>query len=245
MNPVFPTSKSLRATWRARTDVIGWAYPADWHHESVDALCEALVEQRDPWPAAERLGRTRAAAAIGLAETLADVDALAEAAPGSIEQIRRAVSLGWSEVATAPQLVLVDPMTGLMSQGYLQFRLGEVYRAALARGTAVPGTHALLVCRVATSATGLGRRLPLVIVSEGIRGIFDAGETLAILSDAVMVVLCERTDSLARRAALARTLTQRLLDSDAQADPAAVRIWIEALPATSQLAGQLLTDLGR
>ncbi len=235
----------LRERWRALA-AAGWAYPSDWHVESVDAVCEALADRRDPWDAAERLGRDRATAAVGLPETLADIDALtAIVAAPLAEQLRRAVSLGWSAVATAPPVTIVDPMTGLASAGYLQVRLGELYRAAAASEVPASQSHALVMIRVVTGVQGLGRRLPMVIVADALRAVFDGGETLAVLSDSMITVLTERTPRLARRVALARQTAQRLLHSDEQAAPARVRAWIESLPPTAATAVDLLGDLGR
>ncbi|MDQ6659131.1 MAG: hypothetical protein M3Z00_13075 [Actinomycetota bacterium] len=240
------SSDGLRNEWRERSSAAGWAYQSDWRRESVDSLCEALTDGRDPWDAAERLGRDRAGAAVGLAETLADIDALATLVPiDRTEQLRRAVSLGWSEVATAPQVGIVDPMTGLASLGYLQVRLDEVYRGSESTGAPVLSTHALVVVRVRAGAPGIGRRLPMVIVANGMRTVFDAGETLSVLSDSVMTVLTEQEPKLPRKAALAQTIAQRLVDADEQAGQVAVRSWIEALPPTASMAAELLTDLSR
>lgn len=244
--PQIWSSDGLRDEWRLLSSATGWAYPSDWRRESVQALCEALIDGRDPWDAAERLGRDRAAAAVGLAETLADIDALATLVPvDRTEQLRRAVSLGWSEVATAPQVGIVDPTTGLASLGYLQVRLDEVYRGSESAGRPVIFSHALVVVRVRADVHGLGRRLPMVIVANAMRAVFDAGQTLSVLSDSVMTVLCQRDDKLPRRAALAQSIAQRSVDDDEQAGPVLVRSWIEALPATAAMATELLSDLSR
>lgn len=236
----------LREQWRSLAAAGGWAYPSDWHLESVDAVCEALADRRDPWDAAERLGRDRAVAAVGLPETLADIDALTSmvAAPLA-EQLRRAVSLGWSAEATALPASIIDPMTGLASAGYLQVRLGEIYRAADASGVPASLSHALVMTRVVTGVQGLGRRLPMVIVADALRAVFDGGETLAVLSDSMIAVLTTRSPRLARRVALGRQTAQRLLHTDEHAGPARVRAWIESLPPTAATAADLLGDLGR
>lgn len=234
----------LREQWRALSMTVGWAYASDWAQDSVDALCEAIVDGRDPWSAAERLGQDRARSAVGLAETLADIDALTALVPDDhAEQLRRAASLGWSEVATAPQVGLIDPMTGLASAGYLQVRLGEVYRAADAGS--VPAAHSLVILQIRSSAAGLSRRLPMVVVADGLRSIFDRGETLSLLSDSTIAVLCRRDARLAARVALARTVSQRLVDRDEQAPAVSIAGWIEALPTTLAMATEMLGELGR
>jgi hypothetical protein len=239
-------SEALRERWRLLSTEVSWAYASDWAQDSVDALCEALVDGRDPWAAAERLGRDRAAAAVGLAETLSDVDALTTLVhEDQAEQLRRAVSLGWSEVATAPQVSLVDPMTGLVSQGYLQLRLGEIYRAGAETCAPVTGTHALVIVRISSHHVGLRRRLPMVLVADALRGVFDAGQTLALLSDSVIAVLTERDARLPARAALAQALSQRLVDRDELAGPVSIACWIEPLPGSGALATEMLADLSR
>ncbi|WP_051267134.1 hypothetical protein [Nakamurella lactea] len=239
-------SEALREQWQVLSSELGWAYASDWQQDSVDALCEAMVELRDPWDAAERLGRDRAAAGVGLAETLSDIDALTTLVPDdNAEQLRRAVSLGWSEVATAPQVSLIDPMTGLVSLGYLQLRLGEVYRAGAGMGRPVGASHALVIVRIRSTQTGLGRRLPMVVVADALRSVFDAGETLALLSDSVIAVLCRRDQRLPARAGLAQTLGQRMLDRDELAGPVSVAGWIEPLPGSVALATAMLADLSR
>lgn len=240
------TPESLRDRWRSLSESAGWAYPSDWPGASVDALCEALVEGREPWDAAERLGRDRQAAGVGLPETLADIDALATLVPADLaEQLRRGVSLGWSEQATAPQAEIIDPLTGLASLGYLQVRLEEVYRAGAAAGVPVTDSHALVMVRVDTQEHALGRRLPMVIVADGLRVVFDGGESLAVLSDWVIAVLCERERRLPRRVAVAQSTAERLLGSDDLVGDVEVRSWIEPLPSTVGMATQLVANLSR
>ncbi len=238
--------ESLREKWRSLSESAGWSYPSDWLKASVDALCEALVEGRVPWDAAERLGRERGAAGVGLPETLADIDALTTLVTTDLaEQLRRAVSLGWSEQATAPQVEIIDPMTGLAILGYLQVRLEEVYRAGAAAGIPVNESHALVMVSVDTQGHALGRRLPMVIVADGLRAVFDGGESLAVLSDWVIAVLCERERRLPRRVALAQSTAKRLLSSDDLVGDVQVRSWIEPLPSTVGMATQLVANLSR
>lgn len=236
----------LRERWRSLSESSGWAYPSDWPKASVDALCEALVEGRGPWDAAERLGQERGASGVGLPETLADIDALTTLVPAALaEQLRRGVSLGWSEQATAQQTEIIDPMTGLAILGYLQVRLEEVYRAGAAAGVPVNESHALVMVSVDTQGHALGRRLPMVIVADGIRAVFDGGESLAVLSDWVIAVLCERERRLPRRVALAQSTAKRLLNSDELVGEVSVRSWIEPLPPTVGMATQLVANLSR
>lgn len=244
--PAVNGSRSLRDRWRALSTQAGWGYPSDWQRESVDAVCEALIDGRSPWDAAERLGGERAAAAVSMPQTLADIDVLAGLVePRWGEELRRAVSLGWSERAIAPPAGIVDPLTGLTGLGYLQVRLGEVYRGAAAAGTPVGDSHALVLFRLELAVDGLGRRLPLVLVGESLRSVFDGGETLTVLSDAVAAVLCDRDDRVAQRAELARRFAQRLLNGDRWTRSVTVSAWVERLPATAEQASSMLVDLSR
>lgn len=246
--PPAPTGSAatLREHWRARTQRASWAYPSDWHCEAIDALCEAVADQDDIWEPGVRLGQDRAAAAVGLAETLADVDALTELiADQYAEPLRRAVSLGWSERATAPAAAIIDPLTGLACHPYLQERLGEVYRAAAGGGQQANDQFALVVFRISVPTAGLARRLPMVLVADAVRAIFDTGETLALLGDSTVVVLAERTPQLAARTRIAHRQAQQRIERDEQVPGAAVHSWMESLPATVDLARALLTDLSR
>lgn len=240
------SSDALRHAWKMQTIANGWAYPSDWRRESVDAVCDALVDGRDPWAAAERLGRDRAAAGVGLPEVLADIDALVGLVDVRFtEELRRAVSLGWSERATAPQTAIIDPLTGLASAGYLQVRLGEIYQAADAGSGSANSSHALVAIRINVSAHGLGRRLPMVVVADSVRSVFHSGESVAVLSDSMLLVLTERDDRLAKRAALAQTFAERALGADAQVGPTPVRVWVESLPPSLDMARLLLDELSR
>lgn len=244
--PTTAESRWLRDRWCALSTQAGWGYPSDWQRESVDAVCEAIVEGRSPWDAAERLGGERAAAAVSMPQTLTDIDVLV----GLVDQrwgdsLRRAVSLGWSERAIAPPAGIVDPLTALTGLGYLQVRLGEVYRGAATTGTPIGDSHALVLFRLDLATGGLGRRLPLVLVAESLRSVFDGGETLTVLSDAVAVVLCDRDDRVAQRAELARRFAQRLLVGDRWTRSVTVSAWVERLPATLEQASTMLVDLSR
>lgn len=236
---------SLRARWWGLAAGQGWATEEAWRLQSVDALCEALVEHRDPWAAAERLGSERATAMIPLEEALADIDLLASLIDDrAAEVLRRAVSLGWSANSSTPPIGIVDPLTGLVSVGYLQVRLGEVYRAVQADRIDLKDV-ALVVVRVESNLSGLGRNLPMMLVAEAMRGVFDAGETLALVSETTMVVLARRERALARRIGLGRSMAQRVVDADRHGAASVVRAWIEPLPETLALAVALIESSGR
>lgn len=235
----------LRAQWWQLASGYGWATEIEWRLQSVDALCEALSDGRDPWAAAERLGFERAAASIPLSEALVDIDLLASLVSTQMaETLRRAVSLGWSARTSTPPIGIVDPLTGLTSLGYLQVRLGEVYRALDAKRLQ-PDEVALVLVRIESTQSGLGRNLPMMLLAEGMRAIFDAGETLSMVSETTMAVLARRDAELARRIELGRSLAQRVIDRDRHGAGSTVRAWIEPLPGTAALAAELLESSGR
>src|SRR6185312_8351620 len=158
--------------------------------------------------------------------------------------LRRAVSLGWADRVIAPPAAVVDALTGLVSPDYLLARLGEVYAAAESRGTSVNAEHALVVVRIDLAGrTGLRRSLPMISLADGLRTVFAAGQTVAVLSDRVAVVLAERNDLLFRQAAVLHDL----LDHRMQLDPTMAgrpEVWVEMLPEALASAIMQVRDLG-
>ncbi|MTD14140.1 GGDEF domain-containing protein [Nakamurella sp. YIM 132087] len=245
--PVTSGSSELHDEWRLRTTSLAWTFPADWEDPAVEALCEAIDEGGNIWPAAERLGRARAAAGVSLAEALADIDVLATITdPRYTESLRRAVSLGWADRVTAPPAAVSDPLTGLVTPEYLKVRLAEIYRAAEVEGGAVPDSSALVVVRLdLTDRTGWQRVLPMILSADVMRSVFDGGRTLAQLGPSVAVVLTDRDAVLARRARLLATMIGSQLAVDPAASIPDPQVWIENLPPTYNSALDLLGELGR
>lgn len=241
------TSTDLREHWQAKASAFGWTFPSDWDDPAVDAVCDALAAGSDVWDAVERLGRGRAAAGVSLGEALVDIDALATIVPGRYtDALRRAVSLGWADRITAPAAGVVDPMTGLVTTEYLQVRLGEVYRAGEVRAEPVSSSWALVVVRLDLAGhVGWQRTLPMILVAEGLRRVFDGGQSLVRLSEAVAVALSERDLVLARRARLLRSMVTDSIERDPQIIVPGPAVWIENLPATHAAALALTAELGR
>lgn len=239
------SSAELRQHWRAGSVAAGWAYPSDWDSPAVDAVCEALLSRTDVWPAAERLGRCRAAAGVPLAETLADIDVLAALAPDCGDALRRAVSLGWADGSAAPTDAVVDPLTGLVRVDYLRVRLGEVYRAAEVEGSSAGATHALVVIRLGRAgARGLAQDLPMILAGDVLRTVFAGGQSLSRVGPTVAVALTGRTDLLGRQVGLlAELLAARIhVGPDPRMLP---QVWIEHLPPRWDAAVDLLDELAR
>jgi hypothetical protein len=241
------SSAQLGHEWEERSSAYGWAFPSDWHVPAVDAVCDAIISDADVWAAAERLGRDRAAAGVSLAEALVDVDGLSAVAPSRYtEPLRRAVSLGWADRITAPPSSVSDPLTGLVTADYLQIRLGELYRAAEVRGESVSLRSSLVVIRLDLQGySGWQRTLPMILVGEAMRTVFDAGQSLALLADSVAVVLSDRDVMLARRARLLCSMIANQLELDPQIAVPPPSVWIETLPQKYSTAIDLVAELGR
>jgi hypothetical protein len=97
----------LREAWRAAAAAAGpyryWRAGPDWWTPAVDGVARAIADGRDPSAPLTQLGRERATARIGLAQTLDDVNAFyrlhagAATPPGLV----RAAVAGWRAVADA------------------------------------------------------------------------------------------------------------------------------------------------
>ncbi|TKV58884.1 hypothetical protein FDO65_15445 [Nakamurella flava] len=237
----------LRRRWFEMSAAGPWTFHGDWHDAAVDALCEACAAGQDVWVCAERLGAVRAAAGIGLAETLADIDALVTVAPSlPADLLCRAVSLGWADRSQAPAVAVLDPLTGLTSADYLRQRLTEVYRAAEVVGRRVSAGTALVVVRTAAGGPGWSGQTSLIVAAHALRTVFDAGQTLARLDDRVAVALTARDRVLPRRVQLLGGVMESLRPQsapDSQGGPP--RIWIEKLPDDLDAAVALVEGLGR
>ena len=245
--PVVLTGSELKRQWRVRATAFGWTYPCDWHTPAVDAVCDAVVDGADVWDAAERLGRSRAAAGVSLAEALVDVDGLAGLIHGRYtDALRRAVSLGWADRITAPPSSVADPLTGLVMPEYLRIRLGEVYQEAEVRSEQVTTGWALVVVRLDLAGhLGWQRTLPMILVADGLRRIFDGGQSLALMGESVAVALSRRDPMLARRARLLCSMVTDQIERDPQIVVPGPSVWIENLPPTYAAALDLTTELGR
>jgi hypothetical protein len=241
------TATDLRDHWQAKASAFGWAFPSDWDDPAIDAVCDALVAGTDVWNAAERLGCGRAAAGVSLGEALVDIDALATIVPGRYtDPLRRAVSLGWADRVTMPAETVADPMTGLVTTEYLKVRLGEVYRASEVRAEPVSTSWALVVVRLDLAGqVGWQRTLPMILVADGLRRVFDGGQSLVLMGEAVAVALCERDLVLARRARLLRSMITDAIERDPQIIVPGPAVWIENLPSTYTAALALMAELGR
>lgn len=237
----------IRRRWADGSLAAGWCFPADWHDPAVDAVCEACAGEGNLWASAERLGRSRASAGVPLVETLSDLDALADLLPDHLAGIAvRAATLGWADAAASSSAPLIDPLTGLVTPEYLNLRLAEVYQAAEAAGVRAADRSAVVVVRVLPGGSAPWRHVaPLILVSEAMRAVFSAGETLCRLSDQVAVALAGRDRLLPRRAQLLAGMVADGLRGDRDISGAAPAVWVERLPPGYRAALDLIDELRR
>ncbi|HEX6518629.1 MAG TPA: hypothetical protein VF070_01235 [Streptosporangiaceae bacterium] len=196
---------SLCEAWRLRTLGNGWLAADDWHTEAVDAVARAVLPGTplvEVAVACGRLGRSRAEAGIGIAETIEDLGALfATVGPaGPPLLLVSAVAEGWADegLARYSQACCEDPLTGLTTMGYLRTRLAEVYREASHLGTSPVATHRLLVVRWPRRPDPW-RRMPRAIrLGHDLRSAFPGGDTLADACPGSVIALYMRAATCPR-----------------------------------------------
>lgn len=66
----------LRVAWYGTSDRSSWPNPDDWWHPAVDALLIAIVRGKEIREPCAWLGRARAAAGLGVGQTIDDLHAL-------------------------------------------------------------------------------------------------------------------------------------------------------------------------
>jgi hypothetical protein len=228
-----PTADELRARWSTATGRAAWSRPHDWWVPEIDALVEALADQRDPISAAAALGAARAEAGVGLRETLDDIEALLGSAAVPVDDVAlvRAVAEAWAEAGIDPVRLgtCEDPLSGLASPAYLRTRLAEVYRKP---GRPADELALVIVLCDPPPEFGWERLAGALRLGDELRTVFP-GDTVARLSGSTAVALTTRSPRLQCHSA---ELRRRL--------PGA-RVWMEGLPERLETAYALLDDLGR
>ena len=242
---------NVRARWRATSLAEVWLRPGDWYHPAIDALAEAIEDERSPTAAAGRLGMARGSAGIGLEETLDDL-ACAFRVAGLESDLKalRAGAVGWVHGRERTMVLagVRDPGTGLPTGEYLTERLRETYGTALTRQDDVAGTHCLLVVDVAVDGLDPWQRAGRsAAVGQALEHVFGEGHPMAALSDGVFAVLSERRETTADVALATRRVVERNAEvlglGDTLRRP--TRVWVERLPATHAAAAELLRNLAR
>lgn len=251
---IVTTPESVRDAWRLRSTQSVWLRPHDWYAPEVEAVAEFVAAGDDPIPALEALGRARAEAGVGLAETLADIRCLMETAPFALDEwcTASAAAQGWADgaaIAASPAPIM-DPVTDLATMPYLIVRLREVYAQAAAEDRDVSQTHALLIAETAVTCSDPWQRLRRgAILGDVLRKVFSAGEppiSLGSCSGAA-IILVTRGPKLGLQIHALRHQLERDLEplQRRMAARHPVRLWVESLPETYQASRHLLADLAR
>ncbi|MGH3449787.1 MAG: GGDEF domain-containing protein [Haloechinothrix sp.] len=255
--------RTLRARWRTASLASGWRFPSDWALPEVDAVCAAVIKGGVSDTALAGLGRARAAAGAGLAETLADLAALHAvlAAPDAVDgfiapdvdatptRLVRVAALAWADVAI-DQLTsteVTDPLTGLPTAAYLRTRLAEVYREAARSGRpAAEGSLLLTVSVDLGAVVGWPRLTAMILVADVLRAVFDGGESVAVLGPSAIAVLTGRDGGVSRRAVTVRRELNERLVVDPQLHPIGrPRIRVVRLRPTFGETCVLLSEIAR
>ncbi|NYH79370.1 hypothetical protein FHR84_002704 [Actinopolyspora biskrensis] len=238
--------RALRARWRSATLAAGWPFPSDWSCSGVDRVCDAALREEELPEAVAELGEQRAAAGIGLDETLRDLAALhavlaGECTGGALVtgdcsrmpgELLRRTAVAWADVVAgrSASREVVDALTGLTTQAYLRMRLHEVYRETSREehddgGGARDGAHyeLLAVTLPLSERTGRwARMMGVVLAAEVLRSVFDSGETLSLLRESTPVVLTRIRSGLAERRAWAELMIADRLRADPELRTACV-----------------------
>ncbi|WP_245885915.1 hypothetical protein [Xylanimonas oleitrophica] len=246
-----PHAADLREQWRATSLAEVWLRPGDWYHPAVDALVEAVSEDRTPDAAAQRLGAARGAAGVGIGESLDDLSCLYRALGRSADpQALRALSVGWVEghESLPVHSAVRDPATGLPTADYLGERLRETYGEALRSGADVPETHCLVVLDVALDDLDAWRRMARsATVGRTLDQVFGDGHPMGVLTDGLYAVLCPRGQGTPQLAQTLRRVIEKNAEilglSEVMRRP--TRVWVEKLPASHADAVELLAQLSR
>jgi hypothetical protein len=223
-----PDLATLRDSWRQRSLASGWHAADDWHNRAVDAVAEAALpgtqlpgtQPAGTQPAGTQpaglaracgaLGRARARAGVGVAETIADLAALYAALDRDTPPLPLVSSLaaGWAEEGLARQARArcEDPLTGLATVPYLRTRLAEVYREAEQLG--VSPAHRLVVVTPATRPDPWRRLSADILLGHDLRAAFPGGDTLtqSAVSGAGIALIAARPDTAVRYARLRRAV---------------------------------------
>ena len=241
----------LRA-WESASVSSVWLRPGDWYTPAAEALVEALLQSLDTAPAAFRLGQARAAAGIGITESIDDMAVLFRAAGFQAAPIRSIRSLceGWTERDTAPTVAptMTDAESGLGTPEYLVQRLAEVYGAAERSASKVPVTHALVLVDVSMADHDPWQRIARnAAVGAALKDSYGQGHPMARLSDGVYAVLVDRQPSLGEGLANLRDhIAERSVEmrvGNLMRQPP--RVWVESLPDSHAYVQELLESVYR
>ncbi|MGX7677033.1 hypothetical protein [Plantactinospora sp. DSM 117369] len=178
----------LREAWRAAALHRCPERTGAWWTPAVDSLTRAIAETRDPRPACTRLGRARAAAGMGVDDTLADLTALYRQLPAGEPpaHLVRTVCDSWTAATLVPDhaAACVGALPRLGSVGQLRAVLKEIVRRACRAGVPLGNRHVLLVADLAVPPSAAGT-VPPPAAGPAIPPT-ECGEDLAIAEESVL-----------------------------------------------------------
>lgn len=247
---------ALRERWRDASVRSVWLRPSDWYHPAVDALATAVLEAGDAEAAAEELGRARGHDGVGIGETVDDLaclyGALGAAQPPTA--VLRALCEGWADAqaGTIAFGTALDPESGLPSRQYLAIRLAETYRDALlpTQRTGSPadlGHHLVLIDVAAGDVDPFTRAARSAAVGAAMTTTYGEGHPMATLGGGVFAVLARADEDPGPPLGALQLEIDRRCEL-LQVRPSTrqpVRVWVEPLPATHELALQTLERVSR
>lgn len=250
VNPV--STSALLRKWESASIENVWLRPGDWYTPAAEAVVEALEAGLDTAPAAFRLGQARAAAGVGITESIDDMAVLFRAAGHAAAPIRsiRSLCAGWTDADAAPVQApaMTDAESGLGTSEYLVQRLAEVYGAATRAGRRVSETHALVLVDVSVADNDPWQRMARnAAVGHALKDAYGEGHPMARLSDGVYAVLVERDQALGGGIASLRdhiadqAVTMRVGNLMRQPP----RVWVESLPNAHAYVQDLLESMYR
>lgn len=264
-------SRELRARWRSATLAAGWPFPSDWSCSGVDRVCDAALREEELPEAVAELGEQRAAAGIGLDETLRDLAVLHAVSAGECTggalvtgdcsripaELLHRTAVAWADVVAGRSTAreVVDALTGLTTQAYLRMRLHEVYCETSGDGDQGHARETdryelLAVTLPLSERTGRwARMMGVVLAADVLRSVFDSGETLSLLRESTPVVLTRIRSGLAERRAWAELMIADRLRADPELRTACVsaeEVCLRRLRLPSEYAEacELLDTLG-
>jgi hypothetical protein len=255
----------LRDEWRRRSLATGWRMPDDWDSEAVGEVLTACrnralargeaglaaVGVTTLTAACAGLGRSRARAGVGIAETIDDLAALfavlgggegsrpGAGAPGGDPPLRLvgAIAEGWAEESLSQFAHggCEDPLSGLATLSYLRTRLAEVYREAEQGGTSPAETHRLLVVGLPRRPDPWRRLALPILVGRDLRAAFPGGETLSLAKPGPAIALVPARGDLPLRYARLRRNIQAAFGTQIRMIPLPGQL-TEALRLVDELA---------
>ncbi|MFH5880544.1 hypothetical protein [Arthrobacter sp. NA-172] len=116
---------TILSAWRRQSALDGWRFPGDWQAPETALVVAALTCSMPLNESATLLGAARAQQGVGIAESIADYQALFSCLGYAVDcESLQSLAAGWVEAnETCTPLSCVDPVTGLATAGHFQAML--------------------------------------------------------------------------------------------------------------------------